>query len=729
MSTCTKRKSTVRALTAVGTLVFCPCVFSYGDWTHATIVWNAMHYMYDGEAGAGYEYPDGWSQEWDRYVAFWWSGRLGTSDAEILARFKDVRNLLAKECVDVDYYLDLALYTNSETCAAYFGVDTKYHIEDDGETRYFTSLSHFMNAQHGEGYWDTNGYYYHTSNQSGKDKKAMASFWVTLCDVEIDNSPGYSPAYWWYSDPDRKVSFAVYQENAEKEIQHTRFMPIDNMARRGYDWFVHHVYGYPHRDEALRLLGRVFHAVQDATVPHHVLGLMGEGHGEYEDYVSVQYVGDYAGITKPGFYNPALVREHLNDRDFLRTDQDFTVNQIVTELARYVKDREIDKWNNVEYEDGKTVFHPGTNSFNRVRELVHLAIAANVVILRKAYVEWGIRHDALYPDYPGYADMFPDRPPSPLPPEEYWAPPPTDLGLELREEGILPELEEAMGMVRDYKTEDPSTFYPPDFLSKVDVEQRNELIVCAEGLRDAISSYCGRELTQSEVLAEMTEREGRLTAVFKATIAFEEPPVQEDPGFASYEAFVTWDDGLILQDRIPPVGDRGRRQYRLPTHLEVDSEEMFAAYVRERSIFALCMRLHESVITKALVSFDLARDPEPEVYDRLVGIYVSLGQEQQDALEALTGSTSFRRGDANASGTIDIADAIFMLTHLFAKGPVPTCRDAGDANDDGSLDIADAIALLSHLFASAGPLKPPFGNCGVDPTNDALDCLEFAPCK
>ena len=89
----------------------------------------------------------------------------------------------------------------------------------------------------------------------------------------------------------------------------------------------------------------------------------------------------------------------------------------------------------------------------------------------------------------------------------------------------------------------------------------------------------------------------------------------------------------------------------------------------------------------------------------------------------------FKRGNVNADARIDIADAIFMLSHLFAQGPAPSCEDAADANDSGAIDIADAITILSHLFASAGPLKPPFGECGIDPTDDTLDCLEFGPCQ
>ncbi|HAK93927.1 MAG TPA: hypothetical protein DCM87_02675 [Planctomycetes bacterium] len=84
---------------------------------------------------------------------------------------------------------------------------------------------------------------------------------------------------------------------------------------------------------------------------------------------------------------------------------------------------------------------------------------------------------------------------------------------------------------------------------------------------------------------------------------------------------------------------------------------------------------------------------------------------------------------AAADGAVDIADAIFALSYLFAEGIAPACLDAADANDSGAIDIADAIALLSHLFADAGPLKPPFGECGVDPTADDMDCGGFAPCR
>ncbi|MFN0059790.1 MAG: FG-GAP repeat domain-containing protein [Planctomycetota bacterium] len=93
--------------------------------------------------------------------------------------------------------------------------------------------------------------------------------------------------------------------------------------------------------------------------------------------------------------------------------------------------------------------------------------------------------------------------------------------------------------------------------------------------------------------------------------------------------------------------------------------------------------------------------------------------------------STFERGDANADGLFNIADAIFSLTSLFVGGsPAPTCLDAADANDDGAFDVADAVFSLSSLFVSGSPSPPaPFGACGIDPTSgDPLGCGAFAAC-
>ena len=70
-----------------------------------------------------------------------------------------------------------------------------------------------------------------------------------------------------------------------------------------------------------------------------------------------------------------------------------------------------------------------------------------------------------------------------------------------------------------------------------------------------------------------------------------------------------------------------------------------------------------------------------------------------------------------------------MLAALFSGGPAGTCQDACDGNDDGSLNIADAIYVLAALFSGGpSPAAPGTANCGEDPATDTLDCASFVAC-
>ncbi len=95
----------------------------------------------------------------------------------------------------------------------------------------------------------------------------------------------------------------------------------------------------------------------------------------------------------------------------------------------------------------------------------------------------------------------------------------------------------------------------------------------------------------------------------------------------------------------------------------------------------------------------------------------------------------FTRGDTNTDNTIDIADAVCVLSYLFGpaenpcKEQVPACLDAADTNDDGAIDLADGIFILQNLFANGPAIAPPYPDCGIDPTVDELDCLEYRPCE
>ena len=90
---------------------------------------------------------------------------------------------------------------------------------------------------------------------------------------------------------------------------------------------------------------------------------------------------------------------------------------------------------------------------------------------------------------------------------------------------------------------------------------------------------------------------------------------------------------------------------------------------------------------------------------------------------------TFRRGDADDSGRLNITDAITILNWLFLGSATPSCTDAADADDNGRNDITDAIQLLQFLFLG-GPPPPAPGrdDCGVDPTADPLADCDYQSC-
>jgi Asp-tRNA(Asn)/Glu-tRNA(Gln) amidotransferase A subunit family amidase len=99
--------------------------------------------------------------------------------------------------------------------------------------------------------------------------------------------------------------------------------------------------------------------------------------------------------------------------------------------------------------------------------------------------------------------------------------------------------------------------------------------------------------------------------------------------------------------------------------------------------------------------------------------------------------TPFHRGDPNASGDIDVSDAITIVGFLFLGEPQTlSCLESADANNDGAIDVSDGIYLLSWLF-TGGPEPPAPGptgaDCGVDPdpagSPGDLGCESYPACS
>ncbi len=62
------------------------------------------------------------------------------------------------------------------------------------------------------------------------------------------------------------------------------------------------------------------------------------------------------------------------------------------------------------------------------------------------------------------------------------------------------------------------------------------------------------------------------------------------------------------------------------------------------------------------------------------------------------GVISHMRGDPNADGSVDISDAVYIISYIFGGGPAPMPLESGDADNDLSVDIFDAVYLIQHIF-------------------------------
>ena len=55
-------------------------------------------------------------------------------------------------------------------------------------------------------------------------------------------------------------------------------------------------------------------------------------------------------------------------------------------------------------------------------------------------------------------------------------------------------------------------------------------------------------------------------------------------------------------------------------------------------------------------------------------------------------------GDPNASGQVDVADIVYLISYLFKGGNSPMPLESANVNCDGQLSVADVVYLINYLF-------------------------------
>jgi hypothetical protein len=201
---------------------------------------------------------------------------------------------------------------------------------------YFTTFNHFIDIRKGPGHFDDfDGYSYRSGSgskyeyQKASDaaeshaKSTWQDILVLVCLDYLDllgvNVTVDEAINWWYNDeyvhapgqPWYKTScspavvrYSFFQDkgtygSVEQEskarfplasadgqdgqgIPYSVFLPVDNLARY---WFEQY------RQKGMsKLLGYVTHAIQDASVPHHSAGCLGNWHSEYESQLAARIV-------------------------------------------------------------------------------------------------------------------------------------------------------------------------------------------------------------------------------------------------------------------------------------------------------------------------------------------------------------------------------------------------------------------------------------------------------
>ena len=157
---------------------------------------------------------------------------------------------------------------------------------------------------------------------------------------------------------------------------------------------------------------------------------------------------------------------------------------------------------------------------------------------------------------------------------------------------------------------------------------------------------------------------------------------------------------------------------------------------RWRAILDLYLEYLERLIEKADCDPDILTEVKARLNEilgeagdiRREGAAEAVEEALKEARDKCRLAVEFVRGDANADGSVDLADAVWTLSYLFRNGDPAPCVKSSDTNDDGAIDIGDPILILSYLFADGASPAPPFAECGPDPTDDSLGCESFEPC-
>lgn len=230
--------------------------------------------------------------------------------------------------------------------------------------------------------------------------------------------------------------------------------------------------------------------------------------------------------------------------------------------------------------------------------------------------------------------------------------------------------------------------------------------------------------TWNEPLALYINHEGELRNWLRLKLR------QPGPNLFSIGALVQVEHGTVIQRQMMKAGNGYKSSSELVLHFGLDDvTSVDRILVRwpdaKLSVLENIDANQELVIDRSITGAQLDCDRNFIADSEQIAANPGLDGNGDGLIDSC--SSEFIRGDANLDNSVDLADAISVLSHLFGSNQL-SCHDACDANDDGSVDISDPITLLDYLFGGLSALAPPFDICGGDPTLDSQRCSAITSC-
>lgn len=317
------------------------------------------------------------------------------------------------ELVDVDCGRDNPhkndLFENSDS-ARYVG-DYDYIIYEKKTGLNFTAFNHFIDIKKGPGkYDDYDGYSYNKGSGHKEQYESTSGTWyeeLFTDKVDYDVNWGLNDEYVhipgrsWYKNCSPSVErYSFYNDKgvflskieelrsrfplaedtgtSEKGIPYSVFMPVDNLAQFWYSRYV--------LSKDYGCLGHVLHAIQDAAIPHHAAGYLGNWHQKYEkefndtvekyseDSLFIREVIDtYKSWEKSDSICPSSLR--LENKSLIPS-KNWEIDQLVTWIA-------LNSYN--EYDKTYNHFKKGyRHDEDSQRYLAAMAFSMSMLILKKA---------------------------------------------------------------------------------------------------------------------------------------------------------------------------------------------------------------------------------------------------------------------------------------------------------------------------------------------------------